>query len=107
MTNTEFKTKLTNAFNTHMFMDKRNKHTVNELLYVLWHDHSLNYLGDCNISICKQNGEWWSIPSLDSFVSIPVLSVWFEDDKVEFEVEMVGKEKYNCITVYECESEED
>ena len=58
-----------------------------------------------NISICKKNGEWWSIPSLDVFVAIPILSVWFEDECVEFEVEEFGEEKFNCITVYESEEE--
>lgn len=102
MTNAEFKTTLTKAFNTHMFMDKRDKHTVNELLYVLRHDDAFNG-EDYNISICKKNGEWWSIPSLDVFVAIPILSVWFEDEGVEFEIEEFGEEKFNCITVYESE----
>ena len=39
MTNTEFKTKLTEAFKTHMFMKDRDYHTVNELLYILEHDN--------------------------------------------------------------------
>ena len=102
MTNVEFRTTLTKAFNTHMFMDKRVKHTVNELLYVLKHDEAFKG-EDYNISICKKNGEWWSVPSLDAFVSIPYLSVWFEDERVEFEVEEFGEEKFNCITVYESE----
>lgn len=102
MTNAEFKTKLTEAFNTHMFMNKRDRHTINELIYVLNHDNAFKDK-DYNISICKKNGEWWCIPTLDAFVSIPTLSVWFDDERVEFEVEECGVEKYNCITVYESE----
>ena len=33
MTNAEFKTKLAEAFKTHMFMKDRSKHTINELLH--------------------------------------------------------------------------
>ena len=103
MTNAEFKEKLTEAFKTHMFMRDRDYHTVNELLYILKHDVTLNYLGDYNISICKKDNGWWCIPSLDSFVSISYLSVWFNDADVELEVEECGKERYNCITIYERE----
>ena len=103
MTNTEFKTKLIEAFKNHILMNKRDRHTVNELLYVLRYEQTLNCLGDCNISIRKKNGEWWSIPTLDSFVSISCLSVWFEDEQVEFEVEEFDGNQYNCITIYESE----
>ncbi len=102
MTNTEFRATLTNAFNTHMFMNKRARHTVNELLYVLRH-HAEFGGADYNISICKTNGEWWCIPTLDAFISITALSIWFEDERVEFEVEECLEEKYNCITIYESE----
>ena len=102
MTNEEFRTTLTKAFDTHMFMNERDRHTVNELLYILRHDNAFKG-EDYNVSICKKNGEWLCIPTLDAFVSIPILSVWFEDDKVEFEVEWCLEEKYNCITVYESE----
>ena len=100
MTNAEFRTAISHAFNVHMFMNKRARHTVNELLYVLRH-HAEFGKEDYNISIRKRNGEWWTIPTLDSFVSIPCLSIWFEDEFVEFEVEECGEEKYNCITIYE------
>lgn len=102
MTNTEFRTTLMRAFDTHMFMDKRGKHTVNELLHILKHDIAFKDK-DYNISIHRKNGEWWSIPTLDSFVSIPCLSIWFEDERVEFEVEKCLGEIYNCITIYECQ----
>ena len=102
MTNTEFKTALVNAFNTHMFMDKRAKHTINELIYVLRHDAEFGGK-DYNISIRRKNGEWWCIPILDSFVTIGCLSIWFEDEFVEFETEECFGEIYNCITVNESE----
>ena len=104
-TNTEFKTKLAKAFETHMFMDKRNKHTVNELLYILRHDNAFKG-EDFNISIRKLNGEWWTIPTMDTFVSIACLAMWFEDEFIEFEIEECGDEKFNCITIYECAKEE-
>lgn len=106
MTNTEFKTKLSEAFKTHMFMKDRDCHTVNELLYVLEHDSRFGK-EDFNISIGKIDASWWSIPSLYAFVTIHMRSVWFNDADVEFEVEDCGDEKYNCITVYEIEREED
>ena len=102
MTNTEFKTVLKKEFNTHMFMDKRDKHTINELLYVLEHDNAFKGK-DYNISIRKKNGEWWAIPTLEAFVTTACRSIWFEDEYVEFEVEKYGEEKYHCITIYESE----
>ena len=100
MNNTEFKTKLTEAFKAHMFMQDREHHTINELLYVLEHDSRFGK-EDFNISICTQDNSWWSIPCLDAFVDIKTRGIWFDDDCVEFEVEEFGEEKYNCITVYE------
>jgi hypothetical protein len=105
MTNVEFKTKLTEAFKTHMFMQTRNYHTVNELLYVLEHDSRFNG-EDFNISIGLTDANWWSIPCLDTFVNIHTRAVWFNDADVEFEVEECGEEKFNCITIYECEKGE-
>ena len=102
MTNTEFKTKLTEAFKAHLFMKDRDYHTVNELLYVLEH-HSGFGKEDFNISICTLKGQWTSIPCLDAFVDIHGRAIWFNDASVEFEVEAFGDEKYNCITVYERE----
>lgn len=104
MTQTEFKTKLAEAFSTHSFMMVRNQHTVNELLYILEY-HSKFKGKDFNISIKALDGAWWSIPSLDTFVDINTRARWFNDAEVEFEIEECGKEKFNCITVYECERE--
>ena len=102
MTSVEFKTKLTEAFETYMFMKDRNYHTVNELLYVLEHDSRFNG-EDFNISICTLGEYWTSIPCLDAFVTVQVRGMWFEDFEVEFEIDEFGEEKYNCITVYERE----
>lgn len=107
MTNVEFKTKLIEAFKTHMFMKDRDYHTVNELLYVLEYDSGFNG-EDFNISISKLNSGWWSIPCLDAFVDIHTRGMWFNDETVEFEIdefEFEGKMiKTNCITVYEREA---
>lgn len=100
MTNTEFKTKLAEIFKTHMFMQDRDYHTVNELLYVLEHDASFSK-EDFNISIKTELGYWWSIPTLEAFVDVETRGVWFNDDDIEFEIEECGEEKFNCITVYE------
>ena len=101
-TQDEFKTKLLSAFKTHMFMKDRDKHTVNELIYILRYDDAFKGK-DFNISIRKKSGEWWSIPSLDCLVTISCLSVWFEDEFLEFEIEECGEEQFNCITIYESE----
>ena len=102
MTNVEFKTKLTKAFDTHMFMKDRDKHTINELLHVLLHDNAFEDM-DFNISIMKFDGGCYCIPCLDAFVPTEARAIWFEDTKVEFEVEEYGEEKFNCITIYESE----
>jgi hypothetical protein len=102
MTNAEFKMVLKEAFNIHMFMDRRDKHTINELIYVLEHNNAFKGK-DYNISIRRKNGEWWTIPTLEAFVTTACRSIWFEDERLEFEIEECGEEKYNCITVYESE----
>ena len=102
MTQNEFKTKLAEAFKTHMFTQSRDYHTVNELLYVLEHDDRFNGEG-FNISIKTLDNHWWCIPCLDAFVDIKTRGIWFNDDGVEFEVEDCGDIKFNCITVYEKE----
>ena len=100
MTNTEFKIKLAKAFKTHMFMQNRDYHTVNELLYVLEHDSRFGK-EDFNISIKTINHNWWSIPTLEAFVDVKTRGIWFNDSDVEFEIEECDGAKYNCITVYE------
>ena len=100
MTNTEFKTKLADAFKTHMFMSNRDYHTVNELLYVLEHDERFGG-EDFNISIKSVDSQWWSIPTLEAFVDVKTRGIWFNDSDVKFEIEECGGTKFNCITVYE------
>lgn len=106
MNNTEFKTLLKEAFVSHCLMNKRDYHTINELLYVLEHDDRFKN-EDYNISISKLDNRWWSIPGLDAFVDIKTRGVWFDDDTVEFEIDEFPYEdkilKVNCITVYERE----
>ena len=95
------KNKLVEVFNTHIFITKdRTQHTVNELLYVLEHDSRFNG-EDFNITIKTLGNEWWSICSLDAFVTVALRGVWFNDAEIEFEVEEADEEKYNCITIYE------
>lgn len=100
MTNTEFKTKLAEAFKTHMFIQDRDYHTVNELLYVLEHDVRFGK-EDFNISIKTIDDNWWSIPTLEAFVDVKTRGIWFNDSNVEFKIEECDGAKYNCITVYE------
>ena len=100
MTNTEFKTKLAEAFKTHMFIQDRDYHTVNELLYVFEHDARFGK-EDFNISIKTIDNNWWSIPTLEAFVDTKTRGIWFNDADIEFEVEEYEEEKFNCITVYE------
>ena len=105
MTNTEFKTKLYEAFNTYIFITKgRTQHTVNELLYVLEHYNGFNR-ADFNISIKTLDNSFWTITSIDAFVTVSLRGIWFNDAEVEFEVEEFDEETFNCITIYECERE--
>ena len=108
MTNVEFKTKLSEAFKNHSLMNKRNHHTINELMYILEYDD--NFKGqDFNISISKSDNSWWSIPGLDAFVDIRTRGVWFDDDAVEFEIDEFEFDgniiKVNCITIEEREAQ--
>jgi hypothetical protein len=105
MNNVEFKKELAEAFKLHMFMKDREQHTVNELLYVLERHSGFNK-EDFSISIKTLDKHWWCIPCLDAFVDVKSRGIWFNDADVEFEVEEVEDERYNCITVYECEREE-
>lgn len=102
MTNTEFKQKLSEAFQSHTVMKGREQHTVNELLYVLEHNDELKN-GNYNIAIETSEGHWWSIPCLDAFVTTKLRGIWFNDSEVEFEVDEYEGNKFDCITVYETE----
>lgn len=102
MTNETFKTLLGEVFQTHMFMSKRNHHTVNELLYCLRNDVRFKDM-NLNISIVTANGNWLAISTIDAFVDIGTLGIWFDDDTIEYELEECGEEKFDCITIYERE----
>lgn len=106
MNNVEFKTKLAEAFKTHMFSKGREQHTVNELLYMLEHDSRFGK-EDFNISIKTLKNEWRSIPTLEAFVTTAIRGMWFNDAEVEFEIDECGEEKFNCITLYECTKQND
>lgn len=109
MTNVEFKELLKEAFRSHILMKDRNSHTVNELLYMLRYNSKFSDLQGVNVSIMKSDGDCMCIPCLEAFVDIHTLSVWFDDDTVEFEVDEFENDeemmKFNCITVYESEEE--
>ena len=96
----KFQEKVKQAFKTHMFMQDRDYHTVNELLYILEHDVRFNK-EDFNISIKMINNNWCSIPTLEAFVDVKTRGIWFNDSEIEFEVEECDKENFNCITIYQ------
>lgn len=106
MTEKEFKALLKEVFNTHLFMSQRDHHTINELLYCLRNDTRFKDY-NFNIAIQRLNGEWWTIPYIDAFVNIPTLSIWFDDDKIEYEQEYMDDNGYlfyfDNITIYERE----
>ena len=95
-----FQEKIKQAFKTHIFMQDRDYHTVNELLYILEHDVRFNK-EDFNISIKMIDNSWCCIPTLEAFINIETRSIWFNDSEIEFEVEECDKEKFNCITIYQ------
>lgn len=102
MTNTEFKQKLSEAFQSHTVMKGREQHTVNELLYVLQYDDRFAN-ENFNISIKTLNGRFWCIPCIDAFVTVQLRSVWFNDAGVEFESDEYEGQRFDNVTVYETE----
>ena len=105
MDNERFRAVLSNAFKTHMFMRDREIHTVNELLYILEHHHEFKFK-DFNLSIKCLDERWIAIPSIEAFVNVGTRGIWFNDAEVEFMIDEYGEEKFNCITIYECEKGE-
>lgn len=107
MTNVEFKTLLKEVFEGHCLMKGRDHHTVNELLHMLRYEEKLSCLQGVNISVQKANGSYCCIPCLDAFVDIKTLSIWFDDDSVEFESDEFEDDgfykRFDNITVYERE----
>lgn len=104
MNNIEFKILLKEVFNKHAVMRGRDQHTINELLHCLRYNPAFVEM-NFNISIVKTNGEWWSIPTIDSFVDINTLGIWFDDDKIEYEHELIDDNGFlfyfDNITIYE------
>ena len=109
MTNVEFKELLEAVFGSHILMKDRNRHTVNELLYVLRYNSKFSNLQGVNVSIVTADGGCMCIPCLEAFVDIHTLGVWFDDETVEFEVDEFEEDnklmQFNNITVYEREEE--
>lgn len=109
MKNVEFKELLEEVFGSHVLMKDRNRHTVNELLYVLRYNSKFSNLQGVNVSIVTADGGCMCIPCLEAFVDIHTLGVWFDDETVEFEIcefEEDGRLiQFNNITVYEREEE--
>lgn len=105
MTNVEFQNLLKKVFNKHLTMNKRDYHTVNELLHCLRFDEEFKGM-NVNISIVKANDEYYCIPSLTAFVDINTLGIWFDDNTIEYEMEPIfgfgeEQETIDFITVYE------
>ena len=99
MIETAFKRMLAEGFQAHMFMNNKSNHTVNELLYVLQNHIAFNK-EDFNISIQYEDETWGPcIPTLTSFVNVQTRGITFEDKNIEFEVEIVDDQFYNCITI--------
>ena len=107
MTNVELRKLLSDVFAGHMFMKDRNYHTINELMHVLRYDEKLSHLTGVNISVLTLNDECICITCLEAFVDLKTLGIWFDDDKVESEVDEFEYEgemlRYQNITVYERE----
>lgn len=110
MTNKEFRELLGEVFNTHMLMKGRNYHTINELLHCLRYDERLKEF-NFNITVLTANDECHCIPAIDAFVDIKTLSVWFDDNSIEYEHDYVDDNGFlfyfDNITVYEKNKEDE
>ena len=105
MTNTEFKQKLSEAFQSHTLMKGREYHTINELLYVIENTEELKK-ENCNIAIRTLDQRSVCIPCMDAFVDIKTRGIWFNDADIEYEVDEYEGTKFGCVTVYERKTEE-
>ena len=104
MTNSEFKDLLKDVFKSHTFSCLRECHTINELMYVLNHDERMKEF-NINISIQRLDKHCTCIPCIDAFVDIRTLSIWFNDDDVEFERDEFNGQYFDNITVKEIKKE--
>lgn len=94
---TELKEIILNHFRLHSFMKDRNQHTINELLYVLNNPYFSG--AHISISIKTEDNRWYCIPSMDAFVSIPIRSIWFNDDEFTIDEEFIDDILFTCITI--------
>ena len=94
-----FQNKLREAFNSYLIMNNKDQYTINELLYILSNHQSFNG-EDFNISIQYEDETWGPcIPTLTAFVNVQTRGIHFHITDVEFEIETVGTEHWNCITI--------
>ena len=104
MTEKEFKELLKEVFDSHTVMKNKDHHTVNELLHCLRYDEKMKEF-NFNINVIRSNGDCISIPSIDAFVNLGTLSVWFADDSIEYEHDYVDDNGYlfyfDCLTITE------
>ena len=84
MTEKEFKELLREVFDSHTLMKNKEHHTVNELLHCLRYDEKMKEF-NFNINVIRSNGDCISIPTIDAFVNLGTLSVWFDYDSIEYE----------------------
>ena len=104
MNENEFKELLREVFDSHAVMQNEEHHTVNELLHCMRYDEKLKEF-NFNINVIRSNGDCISIPTIDSFVNLGTLSVWFDIDSIEYEHDYVDDNGYlfyfDCITITE------
>ena len=109
MTNAEFRTLIKEVFNAHTLMNKRNYHTINELMHCLRYNEKMKGF-NFNINVIKANGDYYCIPSIEAFIDIKTLGIWFDDDTIEYEMEEIfgfgeEQETIDCLTIFEREEE--
>ena len=108
MNDRELRALLCAVFNDYKMMRGRDYHTLNELLYVMRTDSRMKGF-NFNINIIRRNGSCLCIPSIDAFVSVAQLGIWFTDYVSECDVEEIDNDGelyvWHCITIYEAPEE--
>lgn len=104
MADKEFRVLLDEVFNDYKMMSGRDYHTINELLYVMRTDDRMKEF-NFNINIIRRDGNCLCVPSIDAFVPVEQLAIWFMDHVSECDVEEIDDDGqlyvWQCITVYE------
>lgn len=104
MNEKEFKELLREVFDSHTLMKNKEHHTVNELLHCLRYDEKMKEF-NFNINVVRSNGDCISIPTIDAFVNLGTLSVWFDYDSIEYEHDCIDDNGvlfyFDCITITE------